>query len=141
MKEIRETLPPEISEGETFKIVQAQVESLLHISGSLASEGSSLKPPEPTRELKTREHLILPHNIDEASIENNGSSVRNTQSRLEGGPGMPEVSSAKAQREVIEQFEPGVYVTLIQLPNGTKFFKRIRFRYVSLSRASSIFII
>ncbi|KAL1534845.1 PH, RCC1 and FYVE domains-containing protein 1-like isoform X2 [Salvia divinorum] len=115
VNEIREKIPPEISESDSFKVVQAQVESLLHISRALASEGSSLRPPEPTRELNTQ-------NIYEASVDNNGSSIGNTQSR-----GTPETASAKAQREVIEQFEPGVYVTLHQLPNGTKFFKRIRF--------------
>ena len=31
--------------------------------------------------------------------------------------------------QLIEQFEPGVYVTLIQLRDGTKVFKRVRFRY------------
>ena len=31
--------------------------------------------------------------------------------------------------QLIEQFEPGVYVTLIQLKDGTKVFKRVRFRY------------
>ena len=135
MKEIREEIPPEVSESDSFKVVQAQVEYLLHISGALASEGCSLRPPEPTRELKTQ-------SIGEASIENNGSSVRNTQSRVEGGPGMPhETASARAQREVFEQFEPGVYVTLLQLPNGTKFFKRIRFRYARLPQASSVFIV
>ncbi|OEL22807.1 putative E3 ubiquitin-protein ligase HERC1 [Dichanthelium oligosanthes] len=33
--------------------------------------------------------------------------------------------------QLIEQFEPGVYVTLIQLKDGTKVFKRVRFRYLS----------
>ncbi|KAL1564466.1 PH, RCC1 and FYVE domains-containing protein 1-like isoform X2 [Salvia divinorum] len=114
LKEIREEIPPEISESDSFKVVQAQVEALLHISGALASEGCSLKPPEPTRELNAQ-------SIGEASIENNGS-------RVEDGLGMPhETASDRAQREVIEQFEPGVYVSLLQLPNGTKFFKRIRF--------------
>ncbi|KAG6406425.1 hypothetical protein SASPL_134025 [Salvia splendens] len=120
VNEIKEKIPPEISESDSFKLVQAQVESLLHISGALASEGSSLRPPEPTRELNTQ-------NIYEASVDNSGSSIRNTQSRVEGVPGTPETARANAQREVIEQFEPGVYVTLHQLPNGTKFFKRIRF--------------
>ncbi|KAL5711856.1 hypothetical protein ACHQM5_014086 [Ranunculus cassubicifolius] len=31
------------------------------------------------------------------------------------------------QQQIIEQFEPGVYVTLVQLQNGTKLFKRVRF--------------
>lgn len=31
--------------------------------------------------------------------------------------------------QLVEQFEPGVYVTLIQHRDGTKVFKRVRFRY------------
>lgn len=34
--------------------------------------------------------------------------------------------------EIVEQFVPGVYVTLVQLPNGAKIFKRVRFRYILL---------
>ncbi|KAF8676200.1 hypothetical protein HU200_047071 [Digitaria exilis] len=34
--------------------------------------------------------------------------------------------------QLIEQFEPGVYVTLIQLKDGTKVFKRVRFSYLNL---------
>lgn len=34
----------------------------------------------------------------------------------------------KRGKEVIEQFEPGVYITAILLQDGTKIFKRVRFR-------------
>ncbi|KAG6423337.1 hypothetical protein SASPL_113731 [Salvia splendens] len=43
--------------------------------------------------------------------------------------GTPEVAQMEGQKEVIEQFEPGVYVTIIQLANGTKIFKGVRFRF------------
>jgi len=36
--------------------------------------------------------------------------------------------STHGEVQLIEQFEPGVYVTLIQLRDGTKVFKRVRFR-------------
>ncbi|XP_022871405.1 protein BREVIS RADIX-like [Olea europaea var. sylvestris] len=39
----------------------------------------------------------------------------------------PEAARSEGRKEVIEQFEPGVYVTLVQLVDGTKLFKRIRF--------------
>lgn len=37
-------------------------------------------------------------------------------------------SSEKEGDEIIEQFESGVYITFIRLQDGTKAFKRIRFR-------------
>jgi hypothetical protein len=35
----------------------------------------------------------------------------------------------QVEAEWIEQFEPGVYLTLVSLRNGTKELKRVRFRY------------
>jgi hypothetical protein len=42
--------------------------------------------------------------------------------------------------QLIEQFEPGVYVTLMQLRDGTKVFKRVRFRY-SITTPITVFFI
>ncbi|KAH6823522.1 Regulator of chromosome condensation family protein [Perilla frutescens var. hirtella] len=112
--QLKEKLPPEISESESFKIMHAQVESLMHLTGARAFEGSSSKPPEPTREQQ---------NLSDKMISANDS---NSKEHLVV-PGTPETAKAAVQKEVIEQFEPGVYVTLLQLPNGTKFFRRIRF--------------
>lgn len=117
--------------------MQAQVETLSHITGALASEGRSQNHTDYTvsaNDLNTREHFTA------ASIESNASNVRVNQSRADGIPSTPETARARAT-EVMEQFEPGVYVTLLQLPNGAKVFKRIKFRYVRLSLASSLFII
>lgn len=47
----------------------------------------------------------------------------------------PKMSTARVhtrEDEIVEQFVPGVYVTLVQLPNGAKIFKRVRFRYILL---------
>lgn len=123
--------------------MQAQVESLVHVTGAHVSEVSPLKPPEPTHdklisasELYSKEHLMVPgvhdtpQNIDTTSIENKYSSGRVDQSRAEGGPGTPQTAKSEVQKEIMEQFEPGVYVTVLLLPNGSKLFRRIRFRYV-----------
>ena len=53
------------------------------------------------------------HSAEHGSISDESSTMRN------------------GKKEVIEQFEPGVYVTVILLQNGTKIFKRVRFRYLS----------
>lgn len=123
--------------------MQAQVETLVHVTGAHSFEGSSLKSPEPTHdklisasELYSKEHLIVPgihdtpQNIDTTSMENKYPSGRVDQSRAEGAPGTPETAKAEVQKEVMEQFEPGVYVTVLLLPNGSKLFRRIRFRFV-----------
>ncbi|KAG5560348.1 hypothetical protein RHGRI_003597 [Rhododendron griersonianum] len=65
----------------------------------------------------TPRHSNRSSNIREAlHLESNESATRS-----------PKTPKTEGQREVIEQFEPGVYVTLIQLQNGTKIFKRVRF--------------
>lgn len=101
--------------------MQAQVETLVHVTGAHSFEGSSLKSPEPTHD-KLISVLIVP------GIHDTPQNI--DQSRAEGAPGTPETAKAEVQKEVMEQFEPGVYVTVLLLPNGSKLFRRIRFRYV-----------
>lgn len=70
-----------------------------------------------------------------AAHESNGSSVSNKDGGVQSSTGSGSKSKpapADGRKEVIEQFEPGVYVTLIQLGNGTKIFKRVKFRYINL---------
>lgn len=47
-------------------------------------------------------------------------------------PKMSTMRMHSREDEIVEQFVPGVYVTLVQLPNGAKIFKRVRFRYILL---------
>ncbi|KAH6816288.1 Regulator of chromosome condensation family protein [Perilla frutescens var. frutescens] len=145
MKEITNKLPPEISESESFKSLQAQIESLLEIIRLQASEDNSTIPEYQNHSDKTTLHIISNYKEDDlntavqdmlqivgrAATEANGSSVSfakaTHQSSSENGSGTQESAKMEGQKEVIEQFEPGVYVTLIQLANGTKIFKRVRF--------------
>ncbi|KAI3469780.1 hypothetical protein Pfo_026443 [Paulownia fortunei] len=150
LKEITDKLPPEIYESESFKIMLAQVESFLDTIGAQASEDNSAFPPELTHEQQNHsdktalvsesnckeDHVNavvqdMPQNVDGTPQETNVASVSHTkgtnQSSTENGSGTPQSAKTEGQKEVIEQFEPGVYVTLIQLANGTKIFKRVRF--------------
>ncbi|XP_061364263.1 PH, RCC1 and FYVE domains-containing protein 1-like isoform X2 [Gastrolobium bilobum] len=107
LREVTETLPPEIPDNETLRTIHAQAEDFL-------------------RERIEFESSSFPSSFD------NRSSVPST--------GLPPPSSENSSRtpdsykpmregeaSVIEQFEPGVYVTLLVLPNGSKVFKRVRF--------------
>ncbi|XP_057781444.1 PH, RCC1 and FYVE domains-containing protein 1-like [Salvia miltiorrhiza] len=131
MKEIANKLPPEISESDSFKNLHAQIESLLETIRMQASEDN---PSMPAYQNHATSHGLSNYKEDHLSqdmSQTNGSSVSYAkathQSSSENGSGAPEVAQMEGQKEVIEQFEPGVYVTFIQLANGTKIFKRVRF--------------
>nr|XP_043627387.1 PH, RCC1 and FYVE domains-containing protein 1-like [Erigeron canadensis] len=71
-------------------------------------------------------------NVGIAPEENNEPSSSNTmeaasEEDIEDGSQMLKHPKSEELKEVIEQFEPGVYVTLLQLSNGIKLFKRVRF--------------
>ncbi|XP_022887167.1 PH, RCC1 and FYVE domains-containing protein 1-like [Olea europaea var. sylvestris] len=154
LKENTKMLPPELTESESFKSMNAQFESFKDIIGTSASEVSSTLPPELMHGKHNQANKIalasgsnykgnngmddrvgtagvqdISQHIDGTPPPNNGSSVTGTngvhQSSSEVGSGTPK--AVRGQKEIIEQFEPGVYVTLIQLENGTKIFKRVRF--------------
>ncbi|PIN08402.1 putative protein, contains RCC1 domain [Handroanthus impetiginosus] len=144
LKEITEKLPPEITESESFKTMQAQVESFLETIGAEVFEDNSPLPQESTHEQHNysdntalesepngKEDQRTEDNVNVVIQENNEPSISNTkemsQTSRENGTRTPEGAKIEGRKEVIEQFEPGVYVTLIQLANGTKIFKRVRF--------------
>ncbi|XP_027165839.1 PH, RCC1 and FYVE domains-containing protein 1 isoform X1 [Coffea eugenioides] len=151
LKEVTERLPSDILEMETFTSIHSQVESFLEMIGPHEpDEESSLQPhtvhdqhSQPDQTLSANESAERPDRSMEDNVHSPGlqdmqqnaeatprerrpsiSHIRegSVQASAEGGLGSP-----KAAREVIEQFEPGVYVTLIQLSNGTKIFKRVKF--------------
>ncbi|XP_011074548.1 uncharacterized protein LOC105159244 [Sesamum indicum] len=154
LKEITEKFPADISESESIKAVHAQVESFLDKYGAQAEENSSL-PPErrPDQQIHTEEMALSfvsnskedhktedqanpgvqdrPQDIEGTPEEINGSSVSDrkgmNQSSGDSGFGTPPAAKTEGQKEVIEQFEPGVYVTVVVRANGTKIFKRVRF--------------
>ncbi|XP_073118744.1 PH, RCC1 and FYVE domains-containing protein 1-like [Henckelia pumila] len=138
---IKELLPPEISESESFNIVRAQVGVWLDRVGNEASEDNStpdkialahessskedhgLEDPEGVRDL-SQNRIVSLHETGESSTSN--ARIGN-ESSVESGSGTPQAARIEGTTEVIEQFEPGVYVTLYQLANGTKIYKRVRF--------------
>lgn len=139
-------LPPDISESPAIKSIHAQVESFLNTIGNQASEdNSSLQTDalsnshqKPTHRNNMSESVIRNDHWDAAGIHETSQSVDGTvrenhgQSTPRSFSGSPE-APREGQKEVIEQFEPGIYVTLLQLTNGTKIFKRVRFRYFTKS--------
>lgn len=69
--------------------------------------GAVEKPPKPEQPPSSES---MPNQSRENGAVRHQASIRN-----------------EGSRESIEQFEPGVYVTFIQLRNGTKVFRRVRF--------------
>lgn len=129
LKALTEKLPPEDSENEIMKSLQARAEDFLNTSTATTSDNE--------REHRHATHLSNQHSDDggDTSPHSDRPSVSSsredeTQPSSKDSSKSHGSSTSKAERgkEVIEQFEPGVYVTLIQLQNGTKIFRRVRFR-------------
>ncbi|KAH1136118.1 hypothetical protein AAZX31_10G006600 [Glycine max] len=153
LREVTEKLPLEIPDNETLRTMHAQAEEFLHEEKDFesssspqsleseqqsapdvpASESDSSKLQEQRMEGNDDAFGVVPsidgENILEESSNSsvsgpvvtspssgNGSKLRDT--------GIP---VTEGEKSVIEQFEHGVYVTLVVLPRGYKVFKRIRF--------------
>ncbi|KAL3648773.1 hypothetical protein CASFOL_005176 [Castilleja foliolosa] len=142
LKDIADKLPSEISESESFKSIQAGVESFLDKVGAQACEDNSASVDQQNHSKHNENHRIednnanaivqdTSQNVDVTPRETNEATVPDaqgtSQSSAENGSGTPRGGSVEGPREVIEQFEPGVYVTLLQLTNGSKLFKRVKF--------------
>lgn len=69
---------------------------------------------------------------NEGIVQHGNGDFREANQIRENDSRSPKTSAVRFSDEggenLTEQFEPGVYVTLVQLPNGTKVFKRVRFR-------------
>ncbi|KAK4733086.1 hypothetical protein R3W88_007347 [Solanum pinnatisectum] len=120
LKDMTQELPPDISESPAIKTIHAQVESFLNTFGNQASEDNYSLQPDTSYSHQKPTHRNNISDVDGTVSENHGQS---TPRSFSGSPRAPR----EGQKEVIEQFEPGVYVTLLQLTNGTKIFKRVRF--------------
>lgn len=158
LNEIMEQLPPEVHESVTFKDMSSQVEIFLHTNGTSESSvlPESLESDHQTasdttlliNESSDQDQNMedqapataatdLPHDDSSVPQDSNRSSISNTteaapRQSSENESKTSEASTARndGEKEIIEQFEPGVYVTFIQRPSGTKIFKRVRFRYL-----------
>ncbi|CAN0907996.1 PH, RCC1 and FYVE domains-containing protein 1 [Linum grandiflorum] len=114
LKEVKNQLPADVQDGETLNVINNQIEAFLienkpsPLPSSLVQSGSAEASSEPP---KTADASTNQHNLES-----------DTKIKLETS-----TSKKDSQRESIEQFEPGVYVTFVQHPSGTKIFKRVRF--------------
>ncbi|KAH7858303.1 hypothetical protein Vadar_022169 [Vaccinium darrowii] len=113
MSESHSSLPGDLAFGQRHESTNRQyhrMENNLDVTGvgDLSQNGEDT-PWHSNRSSNIREVLHL---------ESNESAARS-----------PKSPKSEGQREVIEQFQPSVYVTLVQLQNGSKIFNRIRFSH------------
>ncbi|CAL0328336.1 unnamed protein product [Lupinus luteus] len=148
VKEITEKLPPEIPNNENMRAMVTEAEDFLkensedekpsnleleqqNETNTTSSTNDSSKLEEQRKE-ENNENVskVDPSTQDDGNSlkeSNNISSLENSQSTENDSISME--SSKEVEVQVIEQFEPGVYVTLIVKSGGIKVFNRVKFRY------------
>jgi len=168
LKEMMEKLPPEALEGENWKTILTAAEDFLrdnvesetpamsssanfeqqNVPHSLDSNDNSSKLQEQKIEENAETEGDESSSRDEAnvlqktssSLSNNDASMSSQNSLNYSKSQVSSRSIKEGETQVIEQFEPGVYVTLIVKPNGAKVFKRVRFRLVTFFLSSKFYI-
>ncbi|ANM66651.1 Regulator of chromosome condensation (RCC1) family protein [Arabidopsis thaliana] len=122
LRELKEKLPPEVSRCEAFESMNSQAEAYLNASEAsescLPTTSLGMGQRDPTPSTNTQDQ-----NIEEKQSSNGG----NMRSQEPSGTTEASSSSKGGGKELIEQFEPGVYVTYVLHKNGGKIFRRVRF--------------
>ncbi|XP_002533468.2 PH, RCC1 and FYVE domains-containing protein 1 isoform X1 [Ricinus communis] len=143
LKEMTVQLPPDIQDSETFKAMNGQIETFLHIyetseSSSVAESLMSGQKHASDTTSNMQENRIeyqatdlshdgsVPQDSHRLSVSSNPETVPHHNSS-EHESRSHDASTSKKEGESIEQFEPGVYVTFVQRSNGVKIFKRVKF--------------
>lgn len=152
-----EKLPPEFPGSENLREIHAHAQYLL--KENVEFESSSFRPSFESEQqntpdipasgsdssnlqkqrLEENEEVSEPlpsidgENGVQESISSYISSTGVSLPSLENSSRSPESyrPTREGETSIIEQFEHGVYVTLIVIPGGGKVFKRVRFRYES----------
>ncbi|XP_031377884.1 PH, RCC1 and FYVE domains-containing protein 1-like isoform X2 [Punica granatum] len=136
LKETAEKLPAVGEEKETFNSLRAQLESILNSAGaaSYSSFPSSQEVDQhgsPQSTVSTEDHHAdaISRTGSQENISLSSPSIQEGASQHHSGSRHKHVSSSSSNgvTQVIEQFEPGVYITLDLLPNGIKTFHRVKF--------------
>jgi len=156
---VTEKLPPEIPDKETLRTMHAQAEEFLHEEKDFesssspqsleseqqsapdvpASDSDSSKLQQQRVEGNDDASGVVPsidgENILEESSNSSVSSLVVIPPSSGNGSKLHDsgIPVKEGEKSVIEQFEHGVYGTLVVLPSGYKVFKRIRFRYKILA--------
>lgn len=151
-----QNIPPELPDGEVLRTMHTQAEDFLKENPESEASPSILPSLECNQlnasdattsdsECSKLQEDRLVGTVDSAEAEpsqdggdsiqeSNSSVVSSTEATVppqssENGSQSP-LPGKEKESQVIEQFEPGVYVTLTVRPSGHKVFKRVRFRYL-----------
>lgn len=151
-------LPPEGRETDTLKAIDSKIEAFLEkirasessslpesvgsdyqnasASSPLTSDSSNLLEKRMEGQTDTvratamsRTDGSVPEESSRSSVSHSTEAVPRESSENESRTPTASIKRTESQKEIIEQFEPGVYVTVILRPNGVKIFKRVKFRY------------
>nr|XP_009407166.1 PREDICTED: protein Brevis radix-like 1 [Musa acuminata subsp. malaccensis] len=113
--DIAEKLPPEFRDS--LGVMHGQAETFLKHSEHVRSDFSSstMDSSSNFQSHLTNEGIDTRESTSQHSIDNGLKSPPSSRQSTDG------------EAELVEQFEPGVYITFIQLKNDIKMFKRVRF--------------
>ncbi|XP_054820563.1 PH, RCC1 and FYVE domains-containing protein 1 isoform X2 [Prosopis cineraria] len=129
LKDVTQNLPPESLDSETLRNIHAQAEDFLRENTESEASSSVLPSLEPNQEIG-RDTSVSGNSLQESNRSSISSiEVATPPQSSENDSQSPDSMKLGREKEsqVIEQFEPGVYVTLVVWPSGIKVFKRVRF--------------
>ncbi|KAF7807081.1 PH, RCC1 and FYVE domains-containing protein 1-like isoform X1 [Senna tora] len=155
LKDVTQNLPPDLPDNEALKTMHTQAEDFLNenpeseapsILSSLESNQVNTLDITADSDCSKLQENRMEETADATEVEpsqdgGNSTQESNKSAESSGEAAVPPQSSENGSQspedstrpgreresQVIEQFEPGVYVTLIVRPNGSKVFKRVRF--------------
>lgn len=129
LKDMADKLPPEVSENETFKEAEEFLKE--HGTSEAPSSSANLETYQ-SQEQKTQESVDTAGARDLPNGGGSGSysaaeATTPQPSQQNGSASSESTTVSSADKEIIEQFEPGVYVTYVMHRSGGKIFRRVRF--------------
>ncbi|XP_047339801.1 protein Brevis radix-like 4 [Impatiens glandulifera] len=114
LKGMTESLPEEVLSNESFKLLCSRIE------GFLSYDEHERQTMGRSSFEDNGDHLSQTNEVNNKSSISSQTCHENESSRYVG-------VAIHGMKELNDQFEHGVYVTLIQLQNGSKLFKRVKF--------------
>ncbi|KAF8119080.1 hypothetical protein N665_0001s0134 [Sinapis alba] len=130
LRELKEKLPPEVSKCEAFESMNSQAEAYLNASEAAETSQDTTTLSENSQDKNIEKQSSSSSNGGGAMMSQEPSNTTNTNHHLSDSRAPAEASSSPSKsggKELIEQFEPGVYVTYVLHKNGGKIFRRVRF--------------
>ncbi|XP_048135117.1 PH, RCC1 and FYVE domains-containing protein 1 isoform X2 [Rhodamnia argentea] len=136
LKDMMDNLPPEAHNNEKFNALYAQVEMFLNTDAMPENSCSSSANVGNDRHRLSMDQADTVGVNDSLNDNQTGTNEDSSALLMQGAAPQQntEISSNSSSvtrkdglSQVIEQFEPGVYITVDILPNGVKAFKRVRF--------------